>query len=90
MKINSDFLRRVICHFGEASQLRMLSEECSELSAAVNRFFRSRHDTTPLVEEVADVTIMIAQARLILGEQEVDEAVARKLTRLKERVLEMW
>lgn len=56
--------RRAVDLWGAASQLRQLQEECGELVAAVNQADRGRDGAIgQLIEEVADVEIMIAQAR---------------------------
>lgn len=77
---------RAVDVFGAEPQLRMLQEECAELIAAVNQYFRARQGSeSSLVEEVADATIMLAQARKLLGNQ-VDRAIERKLDRLEMRL----
>jgi NTP pyrophosphatase (non-canonical NTP hydrolase) len=76
--------RKAVRLWGVSSQLRQLQEECGELVAAVNRADRGR-GTENLVEEIADVVIMSHQARLMFGPA-VEEAIARKLARLEERI----
>ena len=62
----------------------MAMGECGELIAAINRFFtQNRGDLNELVEEIADVEIMMAQLREIVGHNPVDEAKALKLIRLE-------
>ncbi len=78
--------RRAVELWGHVAQWRMVQEECGELVAAVNRFDRGRAVVVELAEEVADVTILMAQARLMLGEKVVDEAIERKLARLEKRI----
>lgn len=46
--------------YGHTAQLRQLQEECAELIAAVNHYFR-RGTRGDLIEELADVTIMLMQ-----------------------------
>ena len=71
--------------WGAQSQLRQLTEECGELVAAVNQYERGRITVEELASEVADVFIMVAQARDILG-QKVDAQLAHKLDRLQQRI----
>jgi NTP pyrophosphatase (non-canonical NTP hydrolase) len=79
--------RGAIKLWGAASQWRMVQEECGELVAAINRFDRGRTVTVELAEEIADVTILMEQARLMLGSEVVDEAIERKLSRLEGRIV---
>lgn len=78
---------RAVGAWGSENQLRMLQEECGECVAAVNRLARARPGAVDqLAEEVADVLIMAAQARYILGTDAVDAALSRKLARLEQRL----
>lgn len=79
-------LSEAVRTWGVEAQLRMLQEECAELIAAVNRFDRGRVGTSDLAEEIADVEIMCAQARLIIGDRDVEVARQRKLRRLARRL----
>jgi NTP pyrophosphatase (non-canonical NTP hydrolase) len=72
--------------WGEQAQLGLLQEECAELIAAVSRFHRGRCDGREVANEVADVLIMCEQMKLIVGSELVDEAIRRKLVRLKQRL----
>ncbi len=74
--------------WGPATEWRQLQEECGELIAAINRFDRSRCTEAELAEEVADVEIMIEQARVMLSGDLVDAAKHVKLERLAERLQE--
>jgi NTP pyrophosphatase (non-canonical NTP hydrolase) len=71
--------------WGEQHQLRMLTEECGELIAAVNQHERGRIGDEALASECADVLIMLAQARHILGKK-FDVQLEVKLTRLEHRL----
>ena len=77
---------RAVRQWGKHKQLRQLTEECGELVAAVNRLERGRITLCELADEVADVHIMIAQAKLMLG-HEFDEALEAKLDRLELRLV---
>lgn len=79
-------LRAALRRYGLREQLAMLQEECGELVASVNRWRRGREGAFPaLIEEIADVEILIDQMRLEFG-AEIDAARARKLARLAERL----
>jgi len=79
-------LRRALRRYGFEAQLSMLTEECGELVAAVNRYRRGRAGAfEAMIEEMADVSILLDQMRLVYG-AEIDAARARKLARLRERL----
>lgn len=79
--------RRAVRRWGADKQLRQVQEECGELVAAVNRASRGREGSaTNLAEEIADVTIMIEQARIIVGEHDVDAWIAHKLGTIAARL----
>lgn len=72
--------------WGNATQLLMAMEECGELVAAINQFLRGRKDKQQLAEEIADVEIMCAQLRYMIGDKFVDKEKHKKLRRLGERL----
>lgn len=68
-------------------QLSQTQEECAELISAINKLRRNRAGSYQLVEEeVADVCIMMAQCRLIIGEEIIDNRINEKLSRANERL----
>jgi len=71
--------------WGHNMQIDMLVEECAELIAAVNRLKRKRTDLLPLLEEIADVEIMLGQMRCIFDPELIETVKRKKLTRLAER-----
>ena len=85
-------LREAISRWGEQAQINMLHEEIGELMQAVNKLMRSdsknygtrRED---LIEEVADVEIMLEQIKLMVsGHAGVHSAKITKLKRLQDRL----
>lgn len=70
--------------WGAPKQLRQLTEECGELVAAVNQYERGRITAEELAAEIADVLIMVLQARCIIPK--VDVYVDCKLERLEVRI----
>lgn len=72
IKINKDqneILEEAVDKFGAMTQLDMVVEECAELIQAISKFKRyegSEIDKN-LIEEVADVSVMIAQIPYILS-----------------------
>lgn len=65
-------LRMIADHYGLETQLRQLAEECSELAVEANHSARKGSITVRLIEEIADVEIMLDQVRYLAGIQESD------------------
>lgn len=82
-------LLRALRVFGPERQLRKVAEECAECSAAAIRYLDDSTDETVVdhfAEELADVEIMVFQARQIIGDARVDEWKERKAKRLHDRL----
>ena len=77
---------RAIRVFGPERQLRKIAEECAECSAAVIRYMDDPDAVDEFAEELADVEIMIFQARQIIGDARVDEWKEKKAKRLRDRL----
>jgi NTP pyrophosphatase (non-canonical NTP hydrolase) len=81
--------RQAIEKWGCESQIDMLVEECAELIVAVNHARRGQwvgqviHD---LINELADVEIMLEQMRQLFDEDEIDRVKVGKVLRLKNRI----
>ena len=84
-----DNLRIIADHYGLKNQLRQLAEECSELAVEANHSARKGSVTVRLIEEIADVEIMLDQVRYLAGIQESDIVKTRfyKLERQMKRIL---
>lgn len=69
-------------------QLNQTQEECAELIAAINHFRRAKKGDAyqSLIDEVADVKIMIEQLMIILDANSIERSIAEKLIRAKERI----
>lgn len=86
-----DTLREAIKIWGVPSQIGMFHEEIGELLQAVNKFDRKGdwESRDNLMEEIADVEIMIEQLKLIMKSNAnagVHVHKRKKLIRLKERI----
>ena len=95
-------IRHIANHYGFESQSRQLMEECGELAQAVNKMWRATKALSQdpkqamavieaennLVEEIADVSIVIAQIQQILGisHDRVADQAEIKLDREIERI----
>ena len=85
-------------HYGYEPQSRQLIEEMAELTVAINKAWRKTFDTVDkipnmddeerIVEEIADVEIMITQIEYLLGisAMEANNMIERKLDRQIERI----
>ncbi len=81
---------RAIRHFGERHQMLKLVEELNELGAAIMKYVLETHGRLNVLEEVADVEILLKQMRLILkADSTIDGFIDSKLERLA-RQLDAW
>jgi NTP pyrophosphatase (non-canonical NTP hydrolase) len=90
--IDDKILDKAIETWGIDAQLEMVIEECLELALALQKLKRLRGDMTQkeknVIDEIADVKIMIKQAEKIFGSEPVNERVDFKMNRLNERLSE--
>ena len=85
---NSLYLRAIKL-WGIEAQTLMVIEEMAELQKALCKFWRSgfRENHSQVVDEIADVEIMLEQLRLILPWSEaVNTAKRQKIERLRTRI----
>lgn len=68
------------------AQMTCAAEECSELAAVLCRRLIGKGTDADLLDEMADVEIMLAQLRRFYGDNAVDAAKARKTAKLETRV----
>jgi NTP pyrophosphatase (non-canonical NTP hydrolase) len=81
---NTRIYKEALAAWGAEAQLNQLTEELAELIVATRHSLRGRIHNMP--EEIADVEIMLAQARLLIGDGPIELAKAAKLERLRERL----
>ena len=72
--------------FGEAHQIDKCIEECGELIAALTRYRDGRATTEDVVDELADVGIMLRQMRKAFGPWRVAHRTDAKMARLVELI----
>lgn len=77
-------------HYGENNQLNQLQEELAELIKAVNKYRRDEDNIDNLIEEIADVEIMIEQIKYLLhlNPEYLEMITINKLLRQKRRIKE--
>lgn len=78
-----------ITRWGVGAQKNMAYEEIGELLTALARDGRGRTTTEDLLTELADVTIMCEQLAFILGFDEYEKELDRKLIRLRDEKLHL-
>lgn len=94
-------MKEIVEKYGEEYMLRQLAEECNELSQAALKLIRARHKETPmredeatehLIEEIADVTVMLKGIYDTMFDAAMMDAVndihIEKVARMYERMLD--
>ena len=76
-------------HYGIEKQLHQLAEECSELAVEASHSAR-KGVTVKIIEEMADVLLMIKQVVYLSGIaiDDVDECISFKIDRQMKRIKE--
>jgi len=93
--ISEEILKETVDKYGVIPQMDMAIEEMAELTFALQKLKRSwnldseawtKIRANNVREEIADVSLMIQQLRLMFGAEGVDEWAETKLDRLKSRL----
>lgn len=80
-------LKKAISFFGEEMQIFVAVEEMGELLQALSKFKRHEGDVNNIIEEIADVEIMMQQLCLIFDcSNDVATMKSQKIERLKEKI----
>lgn len=81
-------LRNIAEHYGLRVQMRQLIEEMAELTQVICKAERYDLDTVRehLVEEVADVEVVLEQVDYLLGDSRIAQIKAEKIARQKRRI----
>jgi hypothetical protein len=85
---NNDIYERAIKHFGIVSQFDKAEEELTELLLAIKQFRNGKCEARDVATEIADVEIMYAQLRILIGEDIVEREKVFKLKRLESMIAE--
>ena len=81
-----EVLVKAIQAYGVKQQSEKIKEECLELALAIQRTTSHIKGNTyedEIIDEIADVKIMIRQAERIWNKEKIDERVKFKIERLK-------
>lgn len=83
-------MKKIVEFYGEREQFTQLMEECCELAIAINKWRRKTTITNydNIIEEIADVEIMVDQIKMILNIDDCDINRLKdfKLTRTLARI----
>ena len=76
-------IKQIANHYGFRKQGNKLAEEASELSAAMNKLLSGEGGRAAIIEEMADVTIMIEQMQYLMhiDKSEIISTMEGKLNR---------
>lgn len=76
---------KIAGYYGLDSQLDICQEELAELIQAISKY--KRGDDSYILEEIADVEIMLTQIKYLIGLNNRDPEILDKIHSLKERKL---
>ena len=87
--MEKDKLQMIADHYGIKKQLRQLAEECSELAVEASHSAR-KGTTVKIIEEIADVEIMIEQIIYLakIDKCDIEDCINYKLDRQIKRIKE--
>jgi len=74
--------RATLEKWGTEGQYDQAVEECAELITVLKHFRRGKADAAAVINELADVTLMVGQLSYMFGEAEVQKAIGVKLEKL--------
>ncbi|MDA3904106.1 MAG: antitoxin [Desulfuromusa sp.] len=74
--------QKTLDRWGEDAQYDQTVEECAELIAALKHFRRGKVNQQAVIDELADVTLMLGQLTWMFGTERVKESVQKKLEKL--------
>ena len=76
-----DLYVKTINKWGEEAQYGQMIEECAELIATLQHFARGKVDKDAVVNELADVFLMVGQLTYMFGEEQLTTAVEKKIAK---------
>ena len=80
---NNQKCLEILKHYGVSPQLRKLAEECGEAVQAALKYDYKANEITKqlLINELADVEIMLQQLKLAIGYETVNKEIDFKLNK---------
>lgn len=87
--IEDERIKKIADHYGIKRQMHQLAEECSELAVEASHSAR-KGTTVKIIEEMADVLIMIEQVVYLakIDMCDIEDCINYKLERQMERIKE--
>ena len=87
--IKNPRIMEIADHYGIEKQLHQLAEECSELAVEASHSAR-KGVTVKIIEEMADVLLMIEQVVYLanIAIEDIDECISFKIDRQMKRIKE--
>ena len=81
MKIDKIVLLNAIDKWGCQSQIFMAIEEMAELTKELSKWYRKEESTEKILEEIADVIIMIEQIKIMFAfrDSDIQDAINKKI-----------
>ena len=73
---------KTIKKWGKEAQYDQMTEECAELITALQHFRRGKINQQAVIDEIADVTLMLGQLTWMFGAERVEESVQKKIKKL--------
>ena len=67
VKVDRELQAKVVNEYGSDIQSTICMEECAELIQAISKMKRGNDNRDNLIEEMADVLIVLSQLRVIYG-----------------------
>lgn len=76
-------LDTIIGFYGETAQKQMAIEEMSELTKEICKDFRGNGNKKAITEEIADVSVMLDQLRIIydIRSSDINDVISKKIKR---------
>jgi len=78
-----EIYRSALEKWGREGQFDQAVEECAELITAIKHYRRGKIDEDHLMDELADVVLMVGQLVYMLGREGVETVVERKINKLR-------
>lgn len=82
-----EIYRATLATWGEEAQYDQMIEECAELIASLKHLKRGKVEDQVIIDELADVTLMVGQLTWMFGRERVAAAVAGKTEKLQRLLL---
>ena len=84
MMRHRELYAKTINKWGEQAQYAQAVEECAELIATLQHFARGKVERDKVIDELADVYLMVGQLIYMFGEEDFTAAVEKKIFKLHE------